>query len=78
MGARDEMRPDAAKRLRDEYRERWGREWPFDHKYLTELWTETKALFVNPRGNYRVSNEAMRQHCLTLMRECHVFEEVAP
>lgn len=73
-GPNPEMMTSAAERMRADYRKIWGREWPYDAAYLTLLWHETKALYLNARGNARVPNEVMRQYCLTLMRECHEFE----
>jgi hypothetical protein len=62
-------------KLRERYREIWGRDWPHDDAYLNELWLQVAEKSPKTeRGNYSIPNTARYETALMVMRENHIFE----
>jgi hypothetical protein len=62
----------ARQKARRAYRAAWNREWPFDERYLAELFIEAKAtLELEP--NSKKSPDEVLEIVLDLMRTDHEF-----
>jgi hypothetical protein len=62
------VQQQTVRKLRRLYRETWNRDWPFDNKYLQELWDES-----NPNHVRGPAAKICFDTCLIAMRECHEF-----
>ena len=62
------------RKARGLYQEAWKRAWPFDDKYLSELWLEARAACGPGRGRQTPSD--IWDFCLDLMRETDEFEVI--
>jgi hypothetical protein len=60
------------KKLRDEYKAMWSRDWPHDDEYLKTLWRRAVAEVKMDHAGY-----SKKRHDVTInaMRENHEFEK---
>jgi hypothetical protein len=73
------VRRATREKLRQMYKDTWGREWPHDDDYLDTLWREVREKTpTSALGNYGVPAQEMLELGVLRMRENHVFDEVAP
>ena len=65
--------PSVRKRLHATYEEQWGEAWPYDDKYLDELWREA----IESIGSSKAKPNLPELYDLTLslMRETHELVE---
>lgn len=76
---KNNLKPETVVRLRGQYREAWGRDWPYADAYLGELHNETRGMA--PQGsltNIEARRAAHDKETLILMRECHEFDPNVP
>jgi hypothetical protein len=62
--------------LRDKYKETWGRDWPEDDTYLSELWHQAQSAYNRPQRGRNV--DKVKEQVGWLMRECHEFDPGPP
>lgn len=60
--------------LIEEHKQTWGFAWPYDRKYVAELYLEAKEMLGLPASS-KARPKEVRQEALTLMRETHHFPE---
>lgn len=60
--------PSAVIRLRKQYNDTWGHEWPHCDRHLSVLWFETKEACGVPQLSKHITDEVWSE-CLMRMRE---------
>ena len=66
--------PSVLNKLRTTYSNIWGREWPYDDEYLSELWFEQKLdLGVSKNTKTHPLMNVVYEETLMRMRENHEF-----
>jgi len=75
---RGPVRRATRQKLRQMYRDTWGREWPHDDDYLDTLWREVREKAPKSAlGNYGIPAQEMLELGVMLMRENHVFDDAS-
>jgi hypothetical protein len=70
------VRRATREKLRQMYKDAFGREWPHDDDYLDTLWREVREKTPKSAlGNYGVPAQEMLELGVWRMRENHVFDD---